>query len=140
MYQVEAEHTLAHDTEIEDVENEVAVTDKEEGKNLLTDDEDKEPPNTIEQEMDNKYEVQTGTYQLRPRKPRDYIHLHATLENIVMTQHNMKKRIELFGDAGVEAVLKELQQRLHDRKVRQPWNQTELSTQEKKQRCSIGCS
>jgi hypothetical protein len=49
--------------------------------------------------------------------------MHTTLENTVMTQHNMKKGIKLFGDAGINAVLKELQQlHLHDRKVLEPVN------------------
>jgi hypothetical protein len=33
-----------------------------------------------------------------------------------MTQHSMKRGIKLFGEAGIEAVLKELKQ-LHDQKV-----------------------
>ena len=45
--------------------------------------------------------------------------MHTTLENTVMTQHKIKKGIKLFGDAGIDAVLKELQQ-LHDRKVLEP--------------------
>ena len=45
--------------------------------------------------------------------PQDYKHPHAVLEETVMTQHSMKKGIKLFGDAGVDAVLMELQQ-LHD--------------------------
>jgi hypothetical protein len=69
--------------------------------------------------MDEQYGIRTGAYNLRPRKPRDYSHLHATLEETVMTQHSMKRGLKEFGDAGVNAVLKELQQ-LHDRKVLEP--------------------
>ena len=54
-----------------------------------------------------------------PRKPRDYDHVHATLAHTVMTQMSMKKGIKEFGDAGVDAVLVELQQ-LHDRDVLEP--------------------
>lgn len=38
-----------------------------------------------------KYGSRTNAYLLRPRKPRDYGHLHATLEHTAMTQNNMKK-------------------------------------------------
>jgi hypothetical protein len=48
-----------------------------------------------------------------------------------MTQHSMKKGIKLFGDAGIEAVLKELKQ-LHDRKVLEPTDATEMTKEAKK--------
>ena len=67
--------------------------------------------------------------ELWPRRPRDYSQMHRTLENTVMTQHNMKKGIKLFGDAGIDAVLKELQQ-LHDRKALEPVNAKEMTTEE----------
>ena len=65
--------------------------------------------------------------------------MHTTLENTVMTQHNMKKGIKLFGDAGIDAVLKELQQ-LHDRKVLEPVNAKEKINEEEKALCNIQCS
>jgi hypothetical protein len=37
----------------------------------------------FEDEMDEQYGVRTGAYNLRARKPRDYSHLHATLEDTV---------------------------------------------------------
>ena len=86
---------------------------------------------TVEQEMEAQYGQQTGHYILRPRRPRDYNHLHATLASTVMTQHSMKKGIKIFGEAGVEAVLQELKQ-LHDRKVLEPRSATDLSHSEKK--------
>jgi Reverse transcriptase (RNA-dependent DNA polymerase)/Zinc knuckle len=85
----------------------------------------------IENEMNEKYGVRLSEHDLRPRRPRDYSHLHATLENIVMTQHSMKKGIKIFGNAGVDAVLKELQQ-LHDRKVLEPKDAMTMSREEKK--------
>jgi hypothetical protein len=45
--------------------------------------------------------------------------MHTTLGSIVMTQHSVKKGLKQFGEAGVKAELKELQQ-LHDRKVMEP--------------------
>ena len=47
-----------------------------------------------------------------------------------MTQHSMKKGLEVFGDAGIEAVLKELVQ-LHDRKVLEPVDISKLSGEAK---------
>jgi hypothetical protein len=48
-----------------------------------------------------------------------------------MTQHSMKRGLKEFGDAGVEAVLKELQQ-LHDRKVLEPKNANHLTNDERR--------
>jgi hypothetical protein len=81
--------------------------------------------------MDQQYGERTSSYNLRARKPRDYGHLHATLEHTVLTQHSMKKGIKEFGDAGVDAVLKELQQ-LHDRNVLEPRLANELSRDDKR--------
>jgi hypothetical protein len=44
-----------------------------------------------------------------------------------MTQHSMKKGIKLFGQAGVDAVSKELQQ-LHDHKVLEPKSPDQMSS------------
>ena len=46
-----------------------------------------------------------------------------------MTQHTMKKGLELFGEAGVEAVLMEMKQ-LHDRNVMEPKFVNQLSREE----------
>jgi len=70
----------------------------------------------ITTQLDQLYGSQTAPYNLRPHKPRDYSHLHAVLESTMMTQYNVKKGIEMCVDAGIQAVLKELQQ-LHDRGV-----------------------
>jgi hypothetical protein len=86
----------------------------------------------VDREMDQqRYGEQRGTYDLRARKPRDYGHLHATLEHTVMTQHSMKRGIKEFGEAGVDAVLKELQQ-LHDRKVLEPVHVSNMTKEEKR--------
>ena len=86
--------------------------------------------------MEAKYGQRTNQYALRLRGLRDYNRLHATLASTVMTQHSMKKGIKIFGEAGIEAVLQELQQ-LHDRKVLEPRSATDLSQSEKKQRSNI---
>jgi hypothetical protein len=81
--------------------------------------------------MNAKYGLRQSEYDLRPRRPRDYSHLHATLEGITMTQHSMKKGIKLFGQAGVDAVSKELQQ-LYDHKVLEPKSPDQISSADKK--------
>ena len=63
--------------------------------------------------------------------PQDNSHDHAVLESIAMTQHSMKKGVKLFGQSGVDAILKELKQ-LHDRKVLMPKVVSELTAEEKK--------
>ena len=81
--------------------------------------------------MNQQYGERTAAYNLRPRKPRDFGHIHATLEHTVMTQMNMKKGIKKFGDAGVDAVLSELKH-LHDRKVLEPRIANKLTREEKR--------
>ena len=92
---------------------------------------DAPPDEDIETAMDQQYGERTAAYNLRPRKPRDYGHMHTTLEHTMMTQFSMKRGIKEFGDAGVDAVLSELQQ-LHDRKVLQPTSANELTREEKR--------
>ena len=41
----------------------------------------------------------TDRHNLRPKAARVYRHAHATVENIVMTQHSIKKGLKLFGEA-----------------------------------------
>ena len=79
--------------------------------------------------MDARYGDQTGHYGLPPRRPCDHSHIHTILGETVMTQHLLKKGIKAFGNAGIEAVLKELQQ-LHDRKVLEPKNAATLTQDE----------
>jgi hypothetical protein len=94
-------------------EDTVGANENDETANENDEDEDDET-NEIEQVMNAKYGPRQSKYDLRPRRPRNYSHLHATREGIAMTQHSIKKGIKLFGQAGVDAVSKELQQ-LHDR-------------------------
>ena len=73
----------------------------------------------------------THGHNLRPKAPRNYKHAHATFENIVMTQHSIKKGLKLFREAGAEAVVSEMQQ-LHDRDVIKPKSANILTSEEKK--------
>jgi hypothetical protein len=71
---------------------------------------DNEEEIDVNARMDAAYGPRTGRYDLRARKPRDYGHAHATLESTAMTQHSVRQGIKLFGEQGVDAVMKELVQ------------------------------
>ena len=60
----------------------------------------------------------------------DNIMMNDTVTNI-LTQYHVSKGLKLYGDDGVQAVLKELQQ-LHDRMVLQPVDGNQLSDAEKR--------
>jgi hypothetical protein len=79
-------------------------------------DEEEEAAEENAAEMDKRYGPRSVQHNLRPQKLRNYGHMHATLASITMTQHSVNKGLKVFGEAGVTAVLSELQQ-LHDRKV-----------------------
>ena len=81
--------------------------------------------------MNEKYGPRDHKYDLWPRKPRDYRHLHADLEHTALTQYNVKKGLKMFGEAGAKAVIKEMKQ-LHDRAVIQPKLANMLTKEEKK--------
>jgi Reverse transcriptase (RNA-dependent DNA polymerase)/Zinc knuckle len=85
----------------------------------------------LDAHMDAVYGPRTHDHGLRPRKPRDYSHLHAELEHTAFTQYNVKKGLKIFGEAGAEAVIKEMQQ-LHDREVIQPRSASMLTREEKR--------
>jgi hypothetical protein len=91
---------------------------------------DNEEEIDVNARMDAAYGPRTGRYDLRARKPRDYGHAHATLESTAMTQHSVRQGIKLFGEQGVDAVMKELVQ-LHERGVVEPKHIYELNGQEK---------
>ena len=73
----------------------------------------------------------THGHNLRPKAPRDYRHPHATIENVVMNQHSIKKGLKLYGEARAEAFVNEMQQ-LHDRDVIEPKSSNMLTNEEKK--------
>jgi hypothetical protein len=127
------EATNEENEENEGVNNEVDDTNDANHANetlVETVENDETLAEEITARMNAKYGERNGTHNLRARRPRDYSHLHATVESTVMTQHFMKQGIKLFGDAGIEAVLKELKQ-LHDRKVLEPADAKKLSKDKK---------
>jgi Reverse transcriptase (RNA-dependent DNA polymerase) len=89
----------------------------------------------IDEEMDEKYGPRASGHDLRPRKPRDYGHLHTMLNEFALTQYSMNQGLKLFKERGVEAVLQELRQ-LHTRKVITPIMASELTYDQKCQALS----
>jgi hypothetical protein len=85
----------------------------------------------VEEEMDTQYGERTSDHQLHPRRPRDYSHMHTQLENIMMTQYSIKKGLQVFGEAGAEAVISKMEQ-LHDRGVIMPKAANMLTREEKR--------
>jgi hypothetical protein len=85
----------------------------------------------IEQQMNAMYGPRTDHYNLRARKPRDYGHLHTTLEHTAMTQFTMERGLKEVGEDGVQAVAKEMKQ-LHDREVLEPKDANEMTREEKR--------
>ena len=86
----------------------------------------------LEKVMDEKYGHQSGHYAPCPRKPRDYSHLHATINHIALTLYSLKRGLKEFGTTGLEAVQKELQQ-LHDHDVLIPVFSNDLSVEQHNQ-------
>jgi Reverse transcriptase (RNA-dependent DNA polymerase) len=84
----------------------------------------------VSSDMDSRYGSRNHAHGLRPRRPRDFAHLHVILEETVMTQYSMNRGIKEFGEAGIEAVLQELQQ-LHDRGVLKPIDASSLSREDR---------
>ena len=108
----------------------------------------------LEQEMDRKYGARNHNIGLRPRrernydhqhltqaalKPSDYNKAHANLQHTTLTQFSIKKGLEVFGTAGADAVVKEMEQ-LDERDVIEPKHARMLTMQEKKTHLSILCS
>lgn len=120
--EIEPDNNEQNDDEVED------VADNESEDN--NDDSYEEEDADINNNMDQKYGARTGAYNLRARKPRDYGHLHTTLEHTCMTQFSVKKGIKEFGQAGIDAVLSEMKQ-LDDRNVIVPCAQNTLTREEK---------
>jgi hypothetical protein len=56
---------------------------------------------------------------------------HGTLKSTVMTQHSMKKGIQLFDDAGISPLLKEVQE-LHNLRALAPKNGNKMMHIEEK--------
>jgi hypothetical protein len=81
--------------------------------------------------INHKYGTHNRRDGLCPQKPRNYSHLYADLEHTAFTQYNVRKGLKIFGEAGAQAVVKEMQQ-LHDRGVIKPRLAAMLTREEKR--------
>ena len=63
--------------------------------------------------------------------PKDCNPTMDAMESTVMTQMVMKKGIKTFGQAGVDAVQKELKQ-LHNKEVTKPMHAHEISSEQRR--------
>jgi len=69
--------------------------------------------------------------KLRAKRKREYGHLHTNITSTDYSQYSIKKGLKLFGDAGAEAVKKEMKQ-LHDLDVLKPRHKKSMTTLELK--------
>jgi Reverse transcriptase (RNA-dependent DNA polymerase) len=83
------------------------------------------------QDHSHMHTIFTEAGSAKPSRPCDYSHRHNVLQHIAMTQHGLKQGLKEFGDAGIDAVLKELKQ-LHDRQVIEAVNPTTMTREQKR--------
>ena len=62
----------------------------------------------LEEQMAQRYGERIHDHDLWPYKPHDYSHLYSNLEHMMLTQHNVKKGLKLFGKADMSAVVMEI--------------------------------
>jgi hypothetical protein len=112
-----------------DVTGERENTDAEPdaASDMSNEEEDEEEPTVAPYNPDTLTPSIQGVHGLRPRKARQYSHLHATIMHHDMTQYSLKKGLKMFKEVGEEAVSKELLQ-LHMRDTFKPQRAEELST------------
>jgi hypothetical protein len=67
-----------------------------------------------------------STYGLRPKRARDYSHLHANIVHHAMTQYSLNRGLRKFREKGEKAVEKELGQ-LHTKETFSPVQVGDLS-------------
>jgi hypothetical protein len=98
-------------------------------------------PEPTQAEMDAKYGERNNDHNLRPLQPKSYNHRQprsvlrpktfGDLHTMMMTQYNMRKGLKMFGEAGADAVLKEMDH-FHMRKVGIPQNWKTLTLEERR--------
>ena len=67
--------------------------------------------------------------RLRPKRKREEGHIFATVGSADYSQYHIKKGLKMFGEAGAEAVQKEMKQ-LHDLEVLKPVFKKSMTAQE----------
>jgi hypothetical protein len=85
------EDAISNVKELED--NNELIDEAENVGNLVDNDQNIEQSVelNLEDEMELRYGARSGRYDLRPRRPCDYSHLHATMDHTCMTQYNLKR-------------------------------------------------
>jgi hypothetical protein len=119
---------------VDDMWEDNAEEDEEEELDHIPENPQEQAQDDIEQAMDNRYGARTGRYDLHPQRPRDYSHFFAqqiTSDQMITSQMSMKHGLALFGEAGIEAVQKEMLQ-LHNRKVMKPIHGHTLTRDQRK--------
>jgi hypothetical protein len=103
----------------------------------------------LERDMEGKYGPRSERYNMHKRRECYYSHLFVSSdaainagngeepaesaeEPLATPQMSMKKGLKIFGEAGVQAVEKEMLQ-LHERKVMEPKHAVELSPEQKRE-------
>ena len=117
------------EAEIESIEDADVIDEANDDEGNEAAEEDDEEAGNIDNDMDTEYGPRTQQYNLRLCKPRDYGHLHATtdgnfnatLESIAMTQHEMRKGLQVFGKAGEDAVTKNSLSLFMNGRCSSPW-------------------
>jgi hypothetical protein len=89
---------------------------------------------TINREMDERYGPRSGAYNLRQRKRPHYNFANTGVveENLATPQMSMRQGIKCFGEAGVQAVKKELKQ-VHDRSVMKACHKHNLTPEQRQE-------
>jgi hypothetical protein len=72
-----------------------------------------------------------STYGLRPRRARDYIHMHTNIVHHAITQYSLNRGLRKFQKEGEKAVEKELEQ-LHMKETFAQVNEGDLTARQKK--------
>jgi hypothetical protein len=121
-------------------ERKTGVDDDVDVDDVIDDDNDVAGDTRLADAMDTKYGQRTGAHNLRPRKQPSFAHLHTVAhtaedtpsEPTATTQMSMKRGIQQFGEAGLAAVSKEIQQ-LHDRQVMEAKHPKALTPEQRKE-------
>jgi hypothetical protein len=120
---------LVHQRAISDSDNE---DDEAAGNNDGIEDHHSEMPNEELYHPDTMTPSVQRTYNLIPKRARDYIHIfsHATVMHHMMRQYSLKKGLRKLQKVGEESVSKELKQ-LHMRDTFTPQDIGKLSDAQK---------
>jgi hypothetical protein len=118
------------DDEVEGTSTHGDVEDEDVGGREIPDDEVYNP-NTMTPSVHS-------IYGLRPRRARDYSHLHTNIVHHAMTQYSLNKGLRKFKVKGEQAVEKELEQ-LHLKETFAPVEVSNLTPRQKRRHWNPSC-